>query len=512
MAFGGSFVPKTNLILSLICRDYFSERSANDPTFQFAPVMIGQDNPQCRIPEVQAIVSRFTMYCSIISGILSAIMSPKIGALTDRYGRNRFIALGTGGMFAAEILTIVVATYPEAFSVYWIVAGYALDGLCGSFIVVMAAVNSYASDVTPPPKRAIRFAYFHAMLFTGIALGPITAGYLVKWSGSLLTVFYCALIAHFIFAFSVLFIIPESLTKERQLAARKRADFIGEAEAALRAQSRQRTLEERLGGSMGSNWEIHLHSLKGAWESIYTFGGLFSPLSILYPTGEGSSPALRRNLLFLAAVDTTMFGVAMGSMTIVVIYLNFQFGWGTFESSVFVSEVNVSRVCFLIVILPLVTRLARKGRGSMPQRNSGSDSFDLWVIRAAIAADVLGYVGYSVVRSGRLFTVAGILAAAGGVGSPTLQAALTKHVPQERTGQLLGAIGLLHALARVVSPTIFNLIYSVTVGKFTQTVFVCLAACFGVAFFLSFFIKPHGTFGSLSSNGCNPLIAPPSIF
>ena len=93
-----------------------------------------------------------------------------------------------------------------------------------------------------------------------------------------------------------------------------------------------------------------------------------------------------------------MFGVAMGSLSIVIIYLNYQFGWGTFESSVFVSEVNVSRVCFLVVILPLVTRLIRGRRGSVPQRNSGTDSFDLWVIRAAIAADVLGYIGYSIVR------------------------------------------------------------------------------------------------------------------
>jgi len=50
----------------------------------------------------------------------------------------------------------------------------------------------------------------------------------------------------------------------------------------------------------------------------------------------------------------------------------------------------------------------------------------------------------------------------------------------------------LHALARVVAPTVFNLIYALTVGKFTQTVFVCLAATFGVAFILSWFVKPHG--------------------
>lgn len=58
---------------------------------------------------------------------------------------------------------------------------------------------------------------------------------------------------------------------------------------------------------------------------------------------------------------------------------------------------------------------------------------------------------------------------------------------------MLGAAGLLHALARVVGPLIFNSIYSATVGKFTPTVFVCLASTFFLAFVLSWFIKPHGT-------------------
>ena len=102
---------------------------------------------------------------------------------------------------------------------------------------------------------------------------------------------------------------------------------------------------------------------------------------------------------------------------------------------------------------------------------------------------MLGYIGYATVRVGPLFILSGALASVGGMGSPTLSSAMTKHVPHDRVGQMLGAMGLLHALARVISPTVFNAIYSVTVGKFTQTVFVCLAATFGVAFILSWGIK-----------------------
>ena len=104
---------------------------------------------------------------------------------------------------------------------------------------------------------------------------------------------------------------------------------------------------------------------------------------------------------------------------------------------------------------------------------------------------MLGYLGYALVRNGELFALSGTIAAIGGIGSPTLGAALTKHVPQDQVGQLLGATGLLHAVARVVGPTIFNGIYSATVASYRQTVFVCLAATFGLAFLCSWFIRPH---------------------
>lgn len=78
------------------------------------------------------------------------------------------------------------------------------------------------------------------------------------------------------------------------------------------------------------------------------------------------------------------------------------------------------------------------------------------------------------------------------MGSPTLQSALTKHVPPNRVGQLLGVTGLLHAVGRLACPTGFNLIYATTVKGFPQAVFVALAGSFAVALSLSWFIRPHG--------------------
>ncbi|KAL8734593.1 MAG: hypothetical protein Q9181_003159 [Wetmoreana brouardii] len=470
LAFGGTIVPKVNLIVSLICRQYFADQQFKDPNFQAMPVMFGADNPQCQIPAVQSLVSNFTLYGNVITGLLSAVTSPKLGSLSDRYGRTRMIAFVSSGMLISEIITVLAARMPDTFSVNWLFLGFVADGLCGSFVASMALTNAYVSDCTPPAKRNVAFGYFHGVLFAGIALGPLLAGYLVRWTGTLVSAFYYALIAHTFFASFVLLVVPESLTKERQVAAREKADLIG---------------------------NVHGYSDSRATQAktMLRNSNILAPLKVLWPSGSGPIHIVRRNLVTLAAVDTIMFGVAMGSLTVVLIYSEYMFGWGTFETSLFVSIVNICRVTNLIVVMPSISRLVRGPRDNATVGKSGSDHLDLYIIRAAIFFDMLGYIGYATVRQANLFILSGALASVGGMGSPTLQSALTKHVPPEQTGAVLGAAGLLHALARVLGPVIFNSIYSATVGKFTQTVFVCLGGTFFVAFVLSWFIRPHG--GSL---------------
>ncbi|KAL0259446.1 hypothetical protein SLS55_005183 [Diplodia seriata] len=470
IANAGILVPKMNLIITLLCREYFSDKAVQDPTFTFLPVVFGDENPQCRSAEVSAYVAEFTLIGNLLGGILCAVTSPKLGALSDRYGRLRIIIITSIGMLFGEVIVLCAATYPDTIPVGWILVAYGVEGLFGSFIAAMAIANSYATDCIPIDRRNVVFGYFHAALFTGIALGPILSAYIIEALGSIVSIFYIAAGVHVVFILFAGLVIPESLTKDRQMAAREKHAL----ERAARAPS--------------ADWINRIRHLN-----------LLEPLKILYPTGEGSSPAVRRNLLVLAGVDTTVFGVHMGAMTVVIIYTNYQFGWTTVETSRLVSLVSGSRVFCLLVLLPIITRLYKGRRSSRSSRRpgldhqikpSGAEPFDLALIRFAIALDTLGYLGYTLAASGGPFMAAGAVAAAGGMGSPTLQSSLTKHVPADRTGQLLGAMGLLHALARVVAPTVFNALYAATVGRFTQLVFVCLTSVFGLAFVAAWFVRP----------------------
>lgn len=451
-------MPKTYLIQDLICRDLLSDRALRDPNFTLTPITVGGGtNSQCdEDDEVQRKTAIFIMWTNLIAGILSACVAPYLGALSDRVGRKPVVVGCTVGAFVGELITIMVGRFPDSVSVNWILVGNMADGLCGSFTTSLALCFAYAADCTAPERRNVAFGQFHACLFAGVAIGPIVAGAMIKGTGDILSPFYFALACHLFFTLFTAIFVPESLSKERQLVARERY----ESEKASRPRWSMKDLN------------------------------ILAPLSILRPRGPGSSSKLRRNLLVLATIDTMMFGVAMGSMQIVVIYARKRFHWDPVASSGFVSAQSVIRVLSLVVALPLLTRLIRGPAGSQPAGHRGSDKLDIGLIRGSIVFDLFGYFGFAFTPSGLLMVVSGMVAALGGVGPPTLQSSMTKHIPADRTGQVLGASGLLHALARVVAPIIFNLIYSSTVATFAGFVFVCLGSVFAIVFVLSWFIRP----------------------
>ena len=224
LAYGAIIVTKLNLIQDLICKQYFTAEALRNPAFFYTPVVLGQENPQCSSPEVTKQATEFMLVASLLTGIFSAIVAPILGAYSDRRGRLRVIALTSVGTVCGEVITITVARRSDILSVYWILLGFALEGLCGSFITGMAVSNAYASDCTPPTRRARAFALFHACLFTGIAFGPLISALVVEKTGDILNAFYIAIASHVSFISFMVLVVPESLSKRRQLDAREKWD------------------------------------------------------------------------------------------------------------------------------------------------------------------------------------------------------------------------------------------------------------------------------------------------
>lgn len=455
-----------------MCKQYFADRNVADPTSPVVPIFLGSDNPQCRIPEVQSRVSEFILVFNLITGLLSALTAPKIGKLSDRYGRTKLMAIASAGGLFNEIITVLAAQLPNAFDYRWLILGAIADGLSGSFTAGSILSQSYTSDCTPPSRRAVSIGYVHSCLFTGLALGPLFAGYLVKWTGSMLPIFYIIIGCHLFFIVFMGFVVPDSLSKRRQYEAREKH----KKEEDARAES------------------------MGTWLSTIQTTNPFEPLRNLWPTGSGTSLRLRLNLVTLAVTDMIILGSSMTAGPVIILYSGFMFHWGTVESSFFISALAMVRVVALLGIMPIVNyifriRPARKRReeGIVDvDRNAGAEPLDVWVIRVALASEILGCVGYFFTRNENIFFVSGMMTALGGLGSATIQATVTKHVPADRIGQVLGAIGMLHALTRVVGPIMFNGIYAGTVGTFPQAFLLVLGSFFVSIFLASFILKPRG--------------------
>ncbi|KAK8105493.1 hypothetical protein PG999_008852 [Apiospora kogelbergensis] len=480
LAFGGVLVPRINLIVDLVCRDYMADKSLLDPSFIVTPIVLGGDNPQCQTPAVQRNVATFTLMTSVLTGALSALTAPKLGSLSDRYGRNRLLAIASIGGVLNEIVTILCAKYPESLDYHWILFGAFLDGITGSFTAGGIIGTAYTSDCSSPSKRGVYIGYLQACLFTGVALGPLIAGYLVKWTGTLLSIFYVALASHIIFMLFIWLVMPESLSKKRQMLARQKH------------RQEEDALAERLHSRVRSRLLLD-------WLPAIFMANPLAPLKMLVPGGAGHG-RLRRNMIILAFMDTIILSVAIGSGAVTILYIEYMFHWGVFDASRYVSLMSFVRVVALLGVFPLVNYifrvrpLQRRRRESglhILETNSGMDELDVWLLRIALVSDVTGIIGYCLVRTPQLFIMSGVLTSFGGLGGAVIQSSITKHVPAERVGSLLGALGLLHALGRVFAPMMFNGIYAATVETFPQAFFVLLAALFGLALIGSLFIRPH---------------------
>ena len=146
-----------------------------------------------------------------------------------------------------------------------------------------------------------------------------------------------------------------------------------------------------------------------------------------------------------------------------------------------------------MLVLPLAVRFLRRYFYRKPISSgviaSGFDALDLLLIRISVLSDVVGYIGYATASTGFLFTFSGAIAALGAIGLACSEASMTKLVGSAQTGELLGALSFLQALARIIAPTVVNLTYSWTVARAPQLVFWGLALCFVCAGVATFFAR-----------------------
>jgi DHA1 family tetracycline resistance protein-like MFS transporter len=149
--------------------------------------------------------SDLTGYLLLAWNAMQFIFSPVLGAWSDRFGRRPIILLSCFGL---GIDYIVMALAP---SLRWLFLGRIISGITASNI---STAFAYVTDVTPPEKRAKPFGLISAAFGLGFVIGPAVGGYL--GNTNLRTPFWVAAVLSLVNSLYGLFVLPESLPRERR--------------------------------------------------------------------------------------------------------------------------------------------------------------------------------------------------------------------------------------------------------------------------------------------------------
>ena len=149
--------------------------------------------------------SDLTGYLLLAWNAMQFIFSPVLGAWSDRFGRRPIILLSCFGL---GVDYIVMALAP---TLGWLFVGRIISGITASNI---STAFAYVTDVTPPEKRAKPFGLISAAFGLGFVIGPAVGGYLGNFS--LRAPFWAAAILSLLNSLYGLFVLPESLPKERR--------------------------------------------------------------------------------------------------------------------------------------------------------------------------------------------------------------------------------------------------------------------------------------------------------
>jgi MFS family permease len=152
-------MPRTNLIISLTCRDVLSgmvdsgsnainirikptarhmstgDHSGEMPgsslqaNISIADIIIGEHNDQCSIKEVESATAMLSLWGNVIAGILGAIMTSVWGRVSDRYGRVKALGAATATMLLSQGIEVLMAVLPDFFTLKWIYVSYIFEGL-----------------------------------------------------------------------------------------------------------------------------------------------------------------------------------------------------------------------------------------------------------------------------------------------------------------------------------------------------------------------------------------------
>lgn len=161
--------------------------------------------------------ARLTGIFGVVWAAMQFLFSPVLGALSDRFGRRPVILASNFGLGLDYFLMALAPT------IGWLFVGRVISGITAASF---STASAYIADVSTPEQRPRRFGMLGAAFGLGFIVGPAIGGFL--GSVDLRFPFWAAGILSLLNALYGLFVLPESLPKERRRAfSLSRASSLG---------------------------------------------------------------------------------------------------------------------------------------------------------------------------------------------------------------------------------------------------------------------------------------------
>ncbi len=155
----------------------------------------------------QPIENTALLYGLLMSGFAAVqfVLSPFVGALSDRFGRRPILLISLGGLCLDYI---ILALAPN---LAWLIIGRIVAGV---FSATVSTANAYLADITPKEGRAAAFGLLGAAFGVGFTIGPLIGG--VLGAIDLQYPFWLAAALAFINMVFGYFLLPESLSAQKR--------------------------------------------------------------------------------------------------------------------------------------------------------------------------------------------------------------------------------------------------------------------------------------------------------
>ncbi|KAJ3318567.1 hypothetical protein HDV06_003000 [Boothiomyces sp. JEL0866] len=384
----------------------------------FAQPHSNPDWEECRKnPEYQALASQWNSIFQICSGIPGLITVPWLGILSDKYGRKPMLLLSVLNELAV-ILGYIAVSYFN-FGLWVVVLGYLIEGLLGSYFILINNTFAYLADTTDSIDRSKYFVVAEGVILFSFGFGPMVGGILNR-NLDPQTVFVISFFGTTSALISFALLLPESL------------DFT----------------------------KVKTASLTVA-QSI---------TKMVNVVKQVMSPTFVYLLCGICATAISFDGKKM-----MFFYNSYVFGWDSQDEGMYALAGSLLRVGNLMFIYPLLTKLFAKKMA----KPKGKYQFELDLVRLALFSAASSALLISIAKQGWVLYVISILDSFGVLANPTLRSLLSGSASPVSQGMLFASVSAVDQILKLGFNVIYPLIWSATVD-FKPNTFLLVVAAFNI--------------------------------